>query len=56
MHVDCSSRFRISHLQFKIDKMEVSQTNKDFDLECSSMDYAEVTIDVDPSMNTFEVQ
>lgn len=36
--------------------MEVSQTNKDYELECSAMDYAEVTIDVEPSMNTFEVR
>ena len=44
----------VNRPSFKIEKLEVSATDKDFVLACSSMDDAEVFIDIDPMMNTYE--
>ena len=40
--------------EWNVAKMAVSATDEDFEISCSSMDDAELTIDVDPMMNTFE--
>lgn len=40
--------------KFNIDKMDMSSTDADFELSCSSMGDAEVVIEIDPMMNTYE--
>lgn len=40
--------------KFNIDKMDMSSTDADFELSCSSMGDAEVIIEIDPMMNTYE--
>uniref|UniRef100_A0A7S0Q028 Uncharacterized protein n=1 Tax=Coccolithus braarudii TaxID=221442 RepID=A0A7S0Q028_9EUKA len=40
--------------EWNLAKMAVSATDEDFEISCSSMDYAEITIEVPPMMNTYE--
>ena len=49
-----AAKLVLPEASFKISKMDVSQTDEDFVMECSSMNDTEMFVDVEPAMNTYE--
>ena len=52
--VEKAAKLVLKDPEWNLDKMEMSATDKDFEIACNSMDDAEIVIDVPPMMNTFE--
>jgi hypothetical protein len=51
---DKAAKLVLKEPEWNVEKMEVSATDQDFELQCSSMDSTEVVISIPPTMNTFE--
>lgn len=39
---------------WKVEKMAMSNTDEDFEIQCASMDYATICVSIEPQMNTYQ--
>ena len=54
MPAEKAAKLVLKEAEWNVEKMAVSATDVDYEIECSSMDFNEVIVEVAPSMNTFE--